>query len=181
MNRKSMKYGMALAAAALVLGGTTVKAESLTEKVAQVVETEVAEFAGQLKAAVETAAKPESLGVRYTTGNLTLRAQATKESDKLAVVPINVEVPVYDMSQEYFQVEYKGQMGFVLGEYLTEDKAEAEKAEQVAIEQEKKKAASSKKKSSSGGSKKSSGGSSKKSGGTTKKNDAECVTGGLLN
>ena len=190
-----MKKGLVCLAAALAICSSagTVKAESILDKVQAVVEQRVLAAAEEMKEALAGGLQGTrvSLGNMYTTGNLTLRAKATKESDKLAVVPINTEVPVYENTQEYFQVEYKGQMGYVLGEYLTEDKEVAEQAEQEALEEERKR--EEKKKASS--SSYSGGGSydddddddyyyeeeEEDDGGSQKINDEECVTGGLLN
>ena len=121
----------------------------------------------------------------YTKGNLAVRKEAKKESDKLGSVPINKEVKVLDSSQDYFRIQYEDLEGYVYGDYLTESKEEAEQAEKDAIAEAKRSASSG---GSSGGgssqkssSKKSSSKSSKKSKKSSKKSKKECLNGGVLN
>ncbi len=182
------KRVLCLAAAMIVIGAAgTVKAESVLDKVRLVWEEKIQSAAELFREAVTGNGQeaPVSLGNMYTTENLTLRAQATKESEKLAVVPINAEVAVYDKSGEsYFQIEYKGKVGYVLGAYLTEDKEEAEKAEQEALEEERKRAEAERKASYEDDDDDDDyyeDDDDDWDDGSEKKNDAECLTGGILN
>ena len=84
--------------------------------------------------------------VRYTTENLTLRAQADKESEKLTIVALNKKVPVLELGNPeeeggYSRILYKGQEGYVLTKYLTENAEEALQAEKEADAYEAAKAA----------------------------------------
>ena len=101
----------------------------------------------------------------YTTYDLAFRAEAKKDSEKLGAVPVNTEVKVLDTSKDYYKIEYKGKQGYVLGEYLTEDKKVAEQAAKDAAAQ----AAQQQKNTGGNG-----------GGGGGKKNK-ECLTGGVLN
>ena len=161
-----MKKGvLCLAAALIVIGAAgTVKAESVLDKVRLVWEEKIQSAAELFREAVTGAGQetPVSLGNMYTTENLTLRAQATKESEKLAVVPINAEVAAY----------------------LTEDKEEAEKAEQEALEEERKRAEAERKASYEDDDDDDDyyeDDDDDWDDGSEKKNDAECLTGGILN
>ena len=99
----------------------------------------------ETESSMETETEPETTAApvdMYTLENLTMRASASKDGEKLGVVPINTRVAVFDTSQDYFQVEYEGQVGYVLGTYLTEDQeaakqAAAEKKKEEAKEREK--------------------------------------------
>ena len=94
----------------------------------------------------ETEATTAEPKVMYTKENLTMRAAASKDAEKLGVVPINTAVSVLDDTESYFQVEYDGKTGFILGSYLTEDQEEAKQAAA-----DKKKAEASENKNSGGG------------------------------
>ena len=145
----------------------------------------------EAEAAETTAGQTETAAAEgtemFTTWSLAMRSEATKESEKLGSVPINTAVKVFDTSAEYFEIEYEGTHGYVLGKYLTTDAAEAKAAEEESIaeaEAEKKSSSgksSSKKSSSKKSSKKKSSKKKSSKSDSKKKNDKECLTGGLLN
>ena len=128
--------------------------------------------AAEAEAEAEQPAQPEpepepepEVKTMYTTYDLAFRAEAKKESEKLGAVPVNTEVKVLDTSKDYYKIEYKGKQGYVLGEYLTDDKKVAEQAAKDAAAQ----AAQQQKNTGGNG-----------GGGGGKKNK-ECLTGGVLN
>ena len=123
-----------------------------------------AETEAEQPAQTEPEPEPEAKTM-YTTYDLAFRAEAKKDSEKLGAVPVNTEVKVLDTSKDYYKIEYKGKQGYVLGEYLTEDKKVAEQAAKDAAAQ----AAQQQKNTGGNG-----------GGGGGKKNK-ECLTGGVLN
>jgi hypothetical protein len=98
----------------------------------------------------------------YTTESISLHKEAAGSSEELCVVAVGNEVQAYETSGDYIRVLYDGKEGYLLKQYLTEDKETADKA-----------AADSKKSQGSG--------SSKKSSDKKKKKDKECLNNGLLN
>ena len=107
--------------------------------------------------------------VRFTTGNLTLRAEANKESEKLAIVPLGSTVPVLELGDPavedgYSKVQFEDKEGYVLTKYLTENQEEAIQAQKEAEAEEKAQAAAEKKSSKKKSSKKSKKSKKKSSG-----------------
>lgn len=80
------------------------------------------------KQPVEEEKEKEEMVLMYTLTNLVLRAEGSKEAEKLDILPVNTEVKVLKKDGEWYQVEAESQNGYVYGEYLTEDKEKAEQA-----------------------------------------------------
>ena len=100
---------------------------------------------------------------KYTTGNLIIRSTASKEGEKLAVVPIGVEIDVFEEGNESVLIKYEDKEGYVYESYLTTDQEEAiqaskeydaEQAAKAAAEKNSSSKKSSKKKKKSSGGKK---------------------------
>ncbi len=152
------KWMMCMAIAALVCcAAPSVKVDAFAG-LGAVLHEETTQAAGQEAAALPKAGLPEEKDLPaavYTAEKLVVRAEASKESDKVTVVPINTEVQLIAFTEgDYVQIEYTGQKGYVLRAYLTKDK---EEAAQIAMNKE-----------AADGS------------GDQKLNDEECLTGGLL-
>lgn len=133
-------------------------------------ETTAAEGAETTAAAEESAAETKASLTegktavkKYTTGNLIIRSTASKEGEKLAVVPIGVEIDVFEEGNEYVLIKYEDKEGYVYESYLTTDQEEAiqaskeydaEQAAKAAAEKNSSSKKSSKKKKKSSGGKK---------------------------
>lgn len=120
------------------------------------------ETASQKEESADGGAGNQESCVMYTTVNLVLRAEAGKDADKLEVFPINTEITVLEKGEEWFRVQGSDQEGYVYGEYLTESKEEAAKAEAEAIAKKAAQEAAQKEAAKSSSKKKSSSKSSKK-------------------
>lgn len=103
----------------------------------------------------------------YTTESITLHEEASGSSEDLGVVPVGSTLIAYETYGDYIKVEFNDKDGYVLKEYVTDDKAAADKALEAAKQAESSSSSSSQSKSS--GSKKSS------------KKSTECLDNGLLN
>ena len=120
------------------------------------------ETASQKEESADGGAGNQESCVMYTTVNLVLRAEAGKDADKLEVFPVNTEITVLEKGEEWFRVQGSDQEGYVYGEYLTESKEEAAKAEAEAIAKKAAQEAAQKEAAKSSSKKKSSSKSSKK-------------------
>ena len=105
----------------------------------------------------------------YTTESITLHKEASGSSEDMGVIAIGSEVQAGEVSGDYIKVTFDGKEGYVLKEYVTDDKGTADKA--VADSKE-----AAKKTTTKSDDKKSSGKSSK-----DKKKSTECLDNGLLN
>lgn len=123
---------------------------------------ETTETASQKEESADGEIGDQESCVMYTTVNLVLRAKAGKDADKLEVFPINTEITVLEKGEEWFRVQGSDQEGYVYGEYLTESKEEAAKAEAEAIAKKAAQEAAQKEAAKSSSKKKSSSKSSKK-------------------
>lgn len=138
---------------------TTAAADAEETTAAEGAETAAAESAAESKPSLtegKTAVK------KYTTGNLIIRSTASKDGERLAIVPIGVEIDVYEEGNEYVLIKYEDQEGYVYESYLTTDQEEAiqaskeydaEQAAKAAAEKNSSSKKSSKKKKKSGGKK----------------------------
>lgn len=117
--------------------------------------------------AYDVAANSESAdGVTmYATESVTLHEEASGSGNDLGVVPIGSELKTYETSGDYIKVEFDGKDGYILKEYVTEDKSVADKAVEASKETAKKESSGKK--------------SSDKE--KQKKKDKECLDNGLLN
>ncbi|MDY5496561.1 MAG: SH3 domain-containing protein [Anaerobutyricum sp.] len=159
---------------------TKVPAETTTQTVAEAEATTqvTTEATTQAKEATTQAVAEVKM---FTTEDINLKKKDNKDSKTLSVIPLGEKVKLVKEGEEWTQVEYKGQTGFVYTEYLTkkksdvkkakEAKAEEEAAAQAAAEAEAAAAEQESKQSSSNSSKSSSGGSSKKKVVSKTKND----------
>lgn len=100
----------------------------------------------------------------YTTESITLHKEASASSEDLGVVAVGSTVQAYETSGDYIKISFDGKEGYVLKDYVTEDKDIADKA----LESVQKAAAKSDEKKSSGKD-------------TGKKKSTECLENGLLN
>ena len=113
----------------------------------------------------------------YTTVDLTLRKEASKESEDLGVVAIGSMVQAYEESGDYIKVTFDGKEGYVLKSCVTESKEEADQAVEAAREAEAAAATAAAEEAESSSDDSSSKEESKKK----KKKDKECLDDGLLN
>ncbi len=106
----------------------------------------------------------------YTTESITLHAEASGSSEDLGVVPVGSTLIAYETYGDYIKVEFNDTDGYVLKEYVTDDKAAADEAFQAS-------------KLSSSSSDNNNIQSDKKSSGSNKSNkkSTECLDNGLLN
>lgn len=113
----------------------------------------------------ETADNKAAAVTMYTTESITLRKEASGSSENLGVVAIGSTIEAYETSGDYIRVTYDGKEGYVLKDYVTEDKETADKAVEA-----------SKQAQAESSDSKSSGKKEKK-----KKANTECLENGLLN
>lgn len=98
----------------------------------------------------------------YTTESITLHKEASASSEDLGVVAVGSTVQAYETSGDYIKISFDGKEGYVLKDYVTEDKDIADKA----LETVQKAATKS---------------DEKKSSGKDKSKNTECLENGLLN
>lgn len=118
--------------------------------------------------AKDDAATSDEGTTMYTTESITLHAEASASSEDLGIVPVGSTLIAYETYGDYIKVEFDEKDGYVLKEYVTDDKEASDKALEESLKAD----------SSSDSNK-----SDNKSSGT-KKNDkksTECLDNGLLN
>lgn len=102
--------------------------------------------------------KAEDAITMYTTESITLHKEASGSGEELGVIAVGSTVQAYETSGDYIRVSFDGKEGYVLKDYVTEDKEAADKALQTSIDSSKKEKKSS-----------------------DKKKKEECLDNGLLN
>lgn len=137
---------------------------------------------GNSREAVETgeAKAPEEEMTVWALTDVNMREEASSGSEVVAVVGLGDECKVLELLPGWYQVEYKGEEGYINHRFLSDDQADAEAAaqqEQAALDAAEVAQQSS---YSYSYSKSGSGKKSNKSSNSGKKKE-ECLTNGLLN
>ena len=63
--------------------------------------------------------RQESENYKYTLANLNLRENKSTSSNVITVIPAGSKIEVLDAAEDWYEVMYNGQTGYVFNEYLS--------------------------------------------------------------
>ncbi|MCR5543961.1 MAG: SH3 domain-containing protein [Eubacterium sp.] len=106
--------------------------EATTQKTTEAEEEKASDTATEAKS--EEKPEEEKAVTMYTTESITLHKDASKDGEDLGVVPIGSTIEAFEISGDYIRIIYDGKEGYVLKDYVTEDKAVMEKAVEASKE-----------------------------------------------
>ena len=66
--------------------------------------------------------RQESENYKYTLANLNLRENKSTSSNVKTVIPAGSKIEVLDAAEDWYEVMYNGQRGYVFNEYLSKTK-----------------------------------------------------------